>query len=370
MIGSLLIKNALLVSNNESTDILISNNKITRISKNISNDMDVECIDLHNEYYVSPGWIDMHVHCYPKWDLYYDDALEIGVKSGVTTVVDAGSCGSLNIDSFFSENKDKITNIYTFLNISDEGIHRQNELSNMDNINEEHILAAINNNIGAIKGLKVRMSASVIGDNGIKPLVKALEIQRKTNLPLMVHCGSNPPTIEELLSLLGGKTILTHCFHGKANSILDDNRKVKKEFIAAVNRGMKLDLGHGRESFDWTVAYDCMQQGIYVDTISTDIYHDNRVNGPVYSLAVTMNKMLAIGYSLERIIDCVTINPATILGVDEFLGKLCVGYNADVTFFKIEDKIVEYYDSKKQKMKTDRQITPYAVVISGKFIKI
>ena len=47
-------------------------------------------IDLHQQSYVTAGWIDDHVHCYEKLSLYYDDPDEDGYKAGVTTVIDAG----------------------------------------------------------------------------------------------------------------------------------------------------------------------------------------------------------------------------------------------------------------------------------------
>ncbi|UUZ84920.1 hypothetical protein LJK88_15695 [Paenibacillus sp. P26] len=40
--------------------------------------------------YVSSGWIDLHVHAFPELDPYGDEIDEIGVKQGVTTIVDAG----------------------------------------------------------------------------------------------------------------------------------------------------------------------------------------------------------------------------------------------------------------------------------------
>lgn len=50
--------------------------------------------------YGSSGWIDLHVHAVPELDPYGDQIDEIGVKQGVTTLVDAGSCGADRIGAF------------------------------------------------------------------------------------------------------------------------------------------------------------------------------------------------------------------------------------------------------------------------------
>ncbi len=50
-----------------------------------------------------------------------------------------------------------------------------------------------------IVGIKARMSKTVVGENGIKPLELAKKIQSENNdLPLMVHIGSAPPELEEV----------------------------------------------------------------------------------------------------------------------------------------------------------------------------
>ena len=36
----------------------------------------------------------IYVHAFPEFDPYGDEVDEIGVKQGVTTIVDAGSCGA------------------------------------------------------------------------------------------------------------------------------------------------------------------------------------------------------------------------------------------------------------------------------------
>ena len=47
------------------------------------------------------------------------------------------------------------------------------------------------------------MSRTVIGDNGITPLELAKQIQQENQeIPLMVHIGSAPPHLDEILALM------------------------------------------------------------------------------------------------------------------------------------------------------------------------
>lgn len=64
--------------------------------------------------YVSSGWIDMHVHAFPEFDPYGDEIDEIGVKQGVTTIVDAGSCGADRIADLISDSIRAKTKVYAF----------------------------------------------------------------------------------------------------------------------------------------------------------------------------------------------------------------------------------------------------------------
>ncbi len=70
------------------------------------------------------------------------------------------------------------------------------------------------------------MSKSVVGQNGITPLQLAKRIQKENHqLPLMVHIGSAPPNLLDILALLESGDIMTHCFNGKTNGILEQKTK-------------------------------------------------------------------------------------------------------------------------------------------------
>lgn len=324
-----------------------------------------QILDLHGKIYASAGWIDAHVHCYPKSPIYHDEADLIGVASGVTTVADAGSTGADDVDDFYQITRAAKTNVYAFLNIARTGIVTQNELADMTQIDKAAVREAILQNPGFIIGIKARMSSSVVGQNGIKPLVRAKEIQQENgDLPLMVHIGNNPPDLDEIADLLTSGDIITHCYNGKPNRILSPEGVLRDSVKRALRRGVRLDVGHGSASFSFDVAKIAIGQGILPHTISSDIYCRNRMNGPVHSLATVMSKFFSVGMTLQQVIDCVTAHAADALRLPA-KGRLDVGADADLTLFELRPSPQVFVDSEGQSVKGESLLVPLAAVVAG-----
>ena len=292
----LLLRRARLVDDT-LTDIAIKDGSIAALGE-ISAPA-LKTIDLDGKYYASAGWIDSHVHCYPNSPIYHDEPDSVGIATGVTTVIDAGSTGADDVDDFYQLTRKAATEVYALLNISRVGLIAQNELANMANIDAEAVKQAVARHPDFIVGLKARMSSSVVGENGITPLERGKAIQKENgDLPLMVHIGNNPPNLDEIAELLSSGDIITHCYNGKPNRILTPEGELRGSIVRALKRGVRLDVGHGTASFSFEVARRAIAMGILPHTISSDIYCRNRIDGPVRSLALVMSKFLAIGMSL------------------------------------------------------------------------
>ncbi|EGT4509988.1 amidohydrolase/deacetylase family metallohydrolase [Cronobacter sakazakii] len=321
--------------------------------------------DLNGEYYVSPGWIDLHVHCYPKSPIYHDEPDAVGVSTGVTTVVDAGSTGANDIDDFYALTRGVATEVLALLNVSKVGLIAQNELADMANIDAAAAREAIARHPDFIVGLKARMSSSVVGENGIAPLERAKAIQQENgHLPLMVHIGNGPPPLDEIAARLSQGDIITHCFNGKPNRILTPQGQLRASVSDALERGVRLDVGHGSASFSFEVARQAIALGILPHTISSDIYCRNRINGPVRSLAHVMSKFLAIGLSLPQVIDCVTLHAAQALRLAH-KGRLTPGADADLTIFDLRRQPALFTDADEETLHGDYLLVPLAAVRAG-----
>lgn len=361
----LIIRGARL-SDEQVVDIALQDGRIAAIGK-VQGSAQRER-DLAGRYYLSAGWIDSHVHCYPKSPIYHDEADAIGVAHGVTTVVDAGSTGAEHIDDFYRLTRAAQTQVYALINIARTGIVTQNELADMTQIDGEAVQQAVARLPDFIVGLKARISSSVVGKNGVQPLIKAKAIQQETGgLPLMVHIGNNPPNLDQIADLLTTGDIITHCFNGKPNRILTPQGELKAAVKQAIARGVKLDVGHGSASFSFEVARAAIAQGILPDTISSDIYCRNRLAGPVHHLAHVMSKFFSVGMTLPQVIDCVTVNAAAGLRLQR-KGQLKVGYDADLTVFSVKEETRPFIDSEGEQVAGEKHLVPLAAVVAGTWI--
>ncbi|WP_196210218.1 amidohydrolase/deacetylase family metallohydrolase [Citrobacter sp. Res13-Sevr-PEB04-36] len=359
----LLLRHARLVDDTVS-DIAVKDGKIAALGE--ITDPAVKTVDLRGECYVSAGWIDSHVHCYPKSPIYHDQPDSIGIATGVTTVVDAGSTGADDIDDFYTLTREATTDVYALLNISRVGLIAQNELANMANIDADAVKQAVQRHPDFIVGLKARMSSSVVGENGITPLDHAKTMQAQNgDLPLMVHIGNNPPDLDEVAERLTAGDIITHCYNGKPNRILTPKGELRASVTRAISRGVRLDVGHGTASLSFAVAKRAISLGILPHTISSDIYCRNRISGPVHSLANVMSKFLAIGMSLPQVIECVTASAADGLRLKN-KGRLRVGLDADLTLFTLKRQPTVLVDAENISLQAEQLLVPLAAIRAGK----
>lgn len=352
----------------ETIHIQVTGGIITAISKEEIVSENAKMVDFGGTTYVSPGWIDMHVHAFSDFYPYGDEIDEIGYKSGVTTIVDAGSCGADRFHELVARGKTAKTNLLAFLNISRIGLERIDELSDLRLLDGKKIAEVLSQYSNYIVGLKARISRSVVKDSGIEPLKIARVFSEECQLPLMVHIGSSPPDIRDVLVLLKKNDVLTHYLHGKANNLFDENGRPLPEFLEACERGIHLDVGHGTASFSFKIAKQAKMLGLRFDTISTDIYRRNRKNGPVYSMANVLSKFLYLGYSLPEVIDAVTVRAANWLRRPE-LGVMKVGQLANLTFFRVENQPVRLIDSLGEEVEAQREVCVKGVVVNGEYFR-
>lgn len=181
----------------------------------------------------------------------------------------------------------------------------------------------------------------------------------------MVHVGSAPPELSEIMDLMDSGDVLTHCFNGKENGILDRTTHKIKDFVwEGYKKGIVFDIGHGTDSFNFEVAKQALNEGMISSSISSDIYVRNRQNGPVYDLATTMEKLFIVGYSWEEIIKQVTEAPAKNFYL-KGKGKLAVGFDADITIFTLKDSEKEVTDSNGNTCTVKQEIIPVKTIIGG-----
>jgi dihydroorotase len=318
--------------------------------------------------FVAPGFIDIHAHVYAgatSWGVRPDPAC---LRSGVTTVVDAGSPGWTMLQGFrwYIHEPAKVRAL-CFLHISGIGLVNAwvGECEDIRHLDPLTVGAHAAENRDLVVGVKVRQGAAQVGEWGTEPLKRAIEAAEIAGAPVMCHIAAGIP-LAEVLALLRPGDIVTHCFQGRGaegENLTGTDGKLRQEVIEARQKGVVMDVGHGGGSFRWEVAEAALEQGFLPDVISSDLHVFN-LHGPLFDMSTCLTKFLYLGLPLERVIECATAAPARVIGRPE-LGTLAVGSPADLAVFTVRDEPVELRDTHGGLREWDRRVNVEATVCGG-----
>ena len=289
--------------------------------------------------WLSPAWIDLHVHCYYGATGLSVRPEHVGPLTGVGLAVDCGSAGEAN----FAGLREFIIDpapfpILAYLNVSSIGLvaaNRVSELVNETVLNPTRAAECVEMHRDVIRGIKVRASDQVVKQWGITPVRAAKQVARAVGLPLVVHIGEAPPTLDEILDLVEPGDMITHCFTGRITTSIARHENFFRRVQALAREGLLLDIGHGQGSFNYATARRSVERGLLPTSISTDL-HIGCIWGPAWDLATVMSKMLAVGMSVEDVVARVTANPAQFLHLTGW-GRAAPGTPARFTVFEVSD---------------------------------
>ena len=320
---------------------------------------------------VTPGLIDVHLHLMNGLGAFGADPDVFGVGSGVTTVVDAGSAGHSLVTVFRRYVTDTAkTRVLNYVNLSTLGSVTgpgYSILADPRLIDEDKIEKAVEANRDIIVGIKVMATGAALGAEGLKPLARARKLGDSLKLPLLVHIGESwskdatPPPIGEVLKYLRAGDIVTHMFTAHPGGLVDSNGKLWPQVRDAKESGVLMDVGHGLHNLNFDVARRVLDQGLQPDGVSIDGHRGNRA-GPVYDLPTTMAKLMALGFSLEQVVEMATVNAAKLLGRTNDLGSIRVGHPAEISVLRRDEREWKAIDSQKGTMQARQALVPvYAI---------
>jgi dihydroorotase len=312
--------------------------------------------------YLCPGLIDLHGHWYQASAWGIDPGLALA--RGSTTVVDAGSSGCINFADFCDRAGAASARVLAFVNIAAWGIPVPfaGELEDARFVRPRETAAVLEENPAFAVGVKVRMKEG----HAFEAFEVALQTARDAQCLLMVHIGKGART-PEILGRLRAGDIVTHCFEGRGDGIVEDGRLLP-EALAARREGVVFDVGHGCGSFSWDVARRAFEHEFYPDTISTDL-HRYSVERWAFDMPATMTKFLHLGMPLEDVILKATAVPARVLGREDELGALRVGAAADLFAFTLEEGEFTLEDTHLKTEVARRRLKPLFTVKDGKIIE-
>ena len=364
-------------------DVGILNGRIARIANDIPIGSATKIIDVTG-FYITPGIIDMHVHVFQGTDKYStsvgnssrsQQADAFSFRTGVTTVVDAGSSGWRNFPLFKEQTIDKSqTRILAFLNVIGNGMigrFQEQDVNDMNPVMNAHMINRLYPTI--LVGIK---SAHYWGE--FTSVDKAVESGKLANVPIMVDFGEHNPanSIESLfLKHLRPGDIFTHTFSehaiskttGGRESIVDEKTKKVKPFVfEAQKRGVIFDVGHGGGAFSWAQAVPAYQQGFYPNVISSDL-HDLSMNSGMKDMANVMSKFLALGMQLKDVIERSTWAPAKVIKRTD-LGHLSIGAEADIAVFNLREGKFGFTDVRKVSVEGTKKLEAELTLRAGKIM--
>lgn len=386
-------------------DVAITGGRIAAVAPSLAKAKAKKVIDVGGKL-VTPGLIDTHAHVYQYVAGPFGlNADEVGVKSGVTTLVDQGGPACLTIDGFRKHvvegSKTRVQCFISTYLVGGLDGHRFVELYSPDGINVNATVRSIEKNRDFVRGIKSHAEPGNYSRWGVEVLKKSKQIGRETGLPVYIHLGTLWPVkngmqvdpqqlLREVLPLMEAGDILAHPFTRHPSGFTDANGKVHPLVFEAVAKGVTIDVGRGSH-FSLDVARRVLDAGILPHTLGADLHGYNitrataysrsgqfrddenpddaaTVEGaiePAFSLHYAMSELLALGAPLQHVIASVTANAAKMIREEQNLGALTVGRAADVAVIDLQDGDFTLKDGSGKELKATKRFRPVFALKDG-----
>lgn len=353
---------------NARRDVAIKAGRVAAVAADIPVAQARKVIDVTG-CYVTPGLIDLHAHVFAGTDggklsggnasIHPDD---FALRTGVTTVVDAGSSGRHNFAVFKKTVIERSrTRVLVFLNIGGVGMPGDVQEQNVPDMDAKAAGALALANKDTIVGIKV---AHYRGPDWT-PVERGVEAGTIAKIPVMIDFGEfrpERPFQDLVLKKLRPGDIYTHAFYVPV-PYFDDNGKLLPYLFEARKRGIIFDVGHGGAAFEFRQAVPAVKQGFPPDSISTDI-HSGSINSGMKDQLNVMSKFLNMGMTIEDVVMRSSWNPARIIH-REMIGHLSVGAIADIAVLKIEKGSYGFVDSFGARMDGTLRLVNEMTISSG-----
>ena len=351
-------------------DVAVSGGKIAAVAPSIPENDARQTISARG-LYVTPGLIDVHAHIFVNAHDMGSHTDRFCQASGVTTLCDAGSTGSATFAGLRAVIDSHVrTRTRAFVNLSAIGIvgtSRGGELSHFPYADPEGCARTIAENPDLAIGVKLRYGPGLVWEYTTEPVKMARRTAAMAGVPFMIHITDSPIPLPEILAEMAPGDIVTHCYHGRANGIMGQEKEfVLKEVVEAQRYGIIFDCAHGRNHFSFRMIEKALDQGFLPDTISTDLTFTSATKGPVWDLTTTMSKLLHFGMSLDDLVARATAAPARIMGYEGTVGTLRPGANADIALLELRDGNYELTDSDRNTVTAKRRLIARTTLKDGR----
>ena len=352
-------------------DVAVKDGKIYRIAVEIPSSSAKKVVDVSGML-VSPGLINIHTHVYAGSKPGFADGQSsqlpdaFAPRSGITTVVDAGTTGWRTFPDFKAKVVDpSLTRVLAFINIFETGFSAGSAIEpDLNTLDVQMTVDAIKKYPDFIAGTRI---GHYKGKSWI-PFNKASEAAQITDRPLFVECHMPEYSLEDQLKKMRSGDIITHSFENVSERmpIVDEQGKLRAFVLEAQNRGVLFDVGHGGVGFWFNQAIPALKQGLLPNSFGTD-EHRTSMNAGMKNMLNVMSKYLTIGMTIPDIIASGSWKPAKSIKRED-LGNLSVGSVADIAVLSVLNGKYGYVDSGGNRIEGNQKFEAELTVRAGRII--
>jgi dihydroorotase len=321
---------------------------------------------------VAPGLINIHTHVFAGSNPgFYDGQSSqlpdaFALRSGITTVVDAGTTGWRTFPEFKSKVIDpSITRVLAWINIFETGFSSGSGFEpDMGTVSVQKTSEAVQKYKDYIVGTRV---GHYTGKSWI-PFERASEAAKISNTPLFVECHMPQYTLQQQLDHMRPGDIITHAFENVSErmTVVDEQGKVRPFVLEAQKRGVLFDVGHGGVGFWFNQAIPAYNQGLWPNSFGTD-EHRTSMNSGMKNMLNVMSKFMNIGMSVPEIIARGSWNAAKSIKRED-LGNLSEGSVADIAVLSIINGKFGFVDSGQNRIEGNRKFEAELTVRAGRIV--
>jgi dihydroorotase len=381
-------------------DVAVSGGRIAAVEATLPADKARQVVDVSGKI-VTAGLIDTHAHVYQhvtgRFGLHADT---VGIRSGVTTVVDQGGPSCMTIPGFrhFVVEKSE-TRVLCFISAylvgGLEG-HLYPSLYGPDQVDVKATIRAARANADIVRGVKAHAEIGGASRWGLEVIKLGKRISSELGVPLYIHLGQLWPVkdgatidpdevVAALMPLMEPGDVLAHPFTRHPGGFVSAaTGEVHPVVWAALERGVTVDVGHGSH-FSFEMARRTLAAGIRPHTLGADMHGYNvrvpgdsdtasRLENPFagvapFNLTHAMTELLTLGIPMAEVIATVTTNPARMVQMQDSIGALLPGREADISVLDLLRGRFTLSDNSGEKVIAQEMFTPAFAVRAGKVMQ-
>jgi dihydroorotase len=378
-------------------DIAIRDNVIAAIEPAIPAAAARQVLDVTGRI-VTAGLIDTHAHVYEHVTGRFGlNADMVGIRSGVTTLVDQGGPSCMTIPGFrhfiVEPAESRVLCFISMYLVGGMEGHLYPALYGPEQVDVKATIRAGRANSDIVKGVKAHAEIGGASRWGLEVVKLGKRIASELGVPLYIHLGQIWPlkdgitidpdeVVRELMPIMEPGDVLAHPFTRHPGGFVSvETGQVHPVVWAALDRGVTVDVGHGSH-FSFEMARRTLTAGIRPNTLGADM-HGYNVNPPgtgkdaavaenpfagtaPFNLTIAMTELMALGMSLPEIVATVTSNPARMVRMQDTLGTLAVGREADVSVLNLLRGRFTLSDNSGETLVTDQMLTPDFALRAGR----